>query len=111
MSRRDEPSMTSAHPRAAFTLIEMLVVIVIIGVLASIVGPTIFRNIGDSKSSAAKSQVELLSLALNAYRQYLATTPSGTDAPAARRQIKDLESASPSERSAQESSPSSGEDQ
>ena len=47
--------------------------------------------------------------ALGAYRQYLAIAPSGTDAPAARRQIKDLEAAGsasiPSERSAQETSP------
>jgi len=33
--------------------------------------------------------------ALTAYRQYLNVSPSGADAPAARRQIKDLESAGP----------------
>jgi general secretion pathway protein G len=46
----------------------MLVVIAIIATLAALVGPAIFRNVGDSKVSAAKSQVELYALALGAYR-------------------------------------------
>ena len=54
--------------RSGFTLIELLVVIAIIATLAAVVAPSIFRNVGDAKSSAAKSQVELLSLALNSYR-------------------------------------------
>lgn len=57
-----------ATRRAAFTLIELLVVITIIGTLAALVGPTIFRNVGDSKVSAARSQIELYSLALGSYR-------------------------------------------
>lgn len=53
---------------AGFTLIEMLVVLAIIATLAALVGPAIFRNVGDSKVSAAKSQIELFALALGAYR-------------------------------------------
>jgi general secretion pathway protein G len=44
------------------------VVIAIIATLAAVVAPSIFRNVGDAKVSAAKSQIELLSLALNSYR-------------------------------------------
>src|SRR5690348_1575242 len=51
-----------------FTLIELIVVIAIIATLAAVVAPSIFRNVGDAKTSAAKSQIELLSLALNSYR-------------------------------------------
>lgn len=51
-----------------FTLIEMLVVIVVIGILAALVGPEIFRNVGDAKVKAARSQVEMLGLALDQYR-------------------------------------------
>jgi general secretion pathway protein G len=54
--------------RGGFTLIELLVVIAIIATLAAVVAPSIFRNVGDAKVSAAKSQIELLALALNSYR-------------------------------------------
>lgn len=54
--------------RRAFTLIELIVVIAIIATLAAVVAPAIFQNVGDAKVSAAKSQVEMLGLALNAYR-------------------------------------------
>jgi general secretion pathway protein G len=51
-----------------FTLIEMLVVLAIIATLAGVVAPAIFRNAGDAKIQAARSQVETLGLALEAYR-------------------------------------------
>ena len=51
-----------------FTLIEMLVVIAIIGTLAAVVAPAIFRNVADARVSAARSQVDIFSLALDAYR-------------------------------------------
>ena len=54
--------------RAGFTLIEILVVLAIIATLAALVGPSVFRNVGDSRVHAAKSQVELFALALEAYR-------------------------------------------
>ena len=63
----------SSTPEAAggsrgFTLIEMLVVITVIAILASLVTPMVFRNVGDAKVSATKAQIELLGLALDAYR-------------------------------------------
>jgi general secretion pathway protein G len=63
----------SIHPwyhrtRRAFTLIELIVVIAIIATLAAVVAPAIFQNVGDAKVESAKSQIEMLSLALNAYR-------------------------------------------
>jgi general secretion pathway protein G len=54
--------------RGGFTLIELLVVIAIVSVLAAVVAPAVFRNVGDAKQSAAKSQIELFATALSQYR-------------------------------------------
>jgi len=54
--------------RSGFTLLELIIVIAIIAILAALVGPSIFQNVGDAKSSAAKSQIEMLSTALGSYR-------------------------------------------
>ena len=51
-----------------FTLLELLVVIVIIGLLTAVVGPRFFSQIGKSEQSAAKAQIDALSKALDAYR-------------------------------------------
>ncbi|MDR0576448.1 MAG: type II secretion system major pseudopilin GspG [Candidatus Accumulibacter sp.] len=57
-------------PRRAhgFTLLELLVVIVIIGLLSTYVGPRYFSQLGKSERSTAKAQIEALGKALDAYR-------------------------------------------
>jgi general secretion pathway protein G len=51
-----------------FTLIELIVVIVILGLLASIVGTKVYRNVAKGKTATARSQIELLKLALEELR-------------------------------------------
>lgn len=58
----------SLRNRAAFTLIELLVTIAIIATLAAIVAPSLFGNVGEARRNAAKSQIQIMALALDAYR-------------------------------------------
>lgn len=65
-----------------FTLVEMLIVIIIIGVLAALVAPQLFQRTGQAKSAAARSQIEMLGTALEAYRldnSYFPSTQQGLD--------------------------------
>lgn len=59
-----------------FTLLELLVVIVIIGLLAAYVGPRYFSQLGKSEQSTAKAQIEGLGRALDAYRLDTGSYPS-----------------------------------
>lgn len=51
-----------------FTLLEILVVVAIIGVLASFVAPAVMSRIGDARQVAARSQLEMIATALETYR-------------------------------------------
>jgi general secretion pathway protein G len=51
-----------------FTLLELLVVIVIIGLLAGYVAPRYFSQVGRSEIQVAKAQIESLEKALDQYR-------------------------------------------
>ena len=53
---------------AGFTLLELLVVMVIIGLLASYVGPKYFLQIGKSEIKAARAQIDGFEKALEQYR-------------------------------------------
>jgi general secretion pathway protein G len=51
-----------------FTLLELLVVMVIIGLLAGYVAPKYFSQIGKSEVKAARAQIEALEKALDQFR-------------------------------------------
>jgi general secretion pathway protein G len=51
-------------PHSGFTLIEMLVVLVIIGLLAGLVGPKLFSRVDVSKVQTAETQIKMLKGAL-----------------------------------------------
>ena len=50
-----------------FTLMELLLVLVIIGMLAALVGPTLYQRIKPAKQSAARAQLANFSTALDAF--------------------------------------------
>jgi general secretion pathway protein G len=51
-----------------FTLLELLVVIVIIGLLAGYVAPRYFSQVGKSETQVARAQIDALEKALDQYR-------------------------------------------
>jgi general secretion pathway protein G len=53
---------------AGFTLLELLVVLVIIGLLAGYVGPKYFSQLGKSEAKVARAQMDAIEKALDHYR-------------------------------------------
>lgn len=62
---------------AGFTLLELLVVLVIIGLLVGYVGPRYFSQVGKSEVKAARAQIKALEDSLDQYRLDVGHYPSG----------------------------------
>src|SRR5947208_1779878 len=71
---------------AGFTLIEMMVVMVIIGLLMALVGPRFIRQEEKAKVGAARAQIELLGTALDTFRLDVGRYPSTQEGLASLRQ-------------------------
>lgn len=61
---------------SGFTLLELLVVMVIIGLLTSYVGPRFFEQVGKSETKTARAQIDAFGKALDTYRLDVGHYPS-----------------------------------
>jgi general secretion pathway protein G len=62
--------------QAGFTLVELLVVLIILGLIAAFAAPQVIKYVGGAKSDSAKIQVERLSSVLDLYRLQVGRYPS-----------------------------------
>ncbi|WP_119355409.1 type II secretion system major pseudopilin GspG [Azohydromonas sediminis] len=80
---RDLPAVARRRAAAGFTLIELMVVLVIIGVLAALIVPNVLDRADDARVTAARTDVNNLMQALKLYRldnQRYPTAEQGLDA-------------------------------
>lgn len=71
------------HPEDGFTLMELLVVLVIVGLLAAFVGPLLYQRISPAKETVARAQITGFATALDTYLIDVGrfpTTDQGLDA-------------------------------
>ncbi|MDM8545784.1 type II secretion system major pseudopilin GspG [Candidatus Venteria ishoeyi] len=80
--------------QAGFTLLEMLVVLVIIGLLAGLVGPQLFGQVDEAKVKTTRTQIKMLKGALETMRLDIGRFPTAEEglgllsAPPAEERIK-----------------------
>ena len=72
----ERATSVTKSPARGFSLIELMIVLVIIGLLAGLVGPQLMKQLDSSKISIAETQIKMLRGALQTYRLDVGTYPT-----------------------------------
>jgi general secretion pathway protein G len=69
----------AARHKAGFTLVEMLVVLTIIALILGLVGPRVLNYLGESRTKAAKLQIESFGSALDLFYLDVGRYPTSSE--------------------------------
>ena len=64
-------------PRRGFTIIEVIVIVVILGVLAAVIAPRVIGRVGQAKRSTAEANAAAIATAVEMYRADCGDPPQG----------------------------------
>lgn len=76
MNRRSDPAAPARRRNAGYSLLELLVVMAILAVIATLVGPRLFNQLDRSKVTTAQTQVRMLRTSLDTMRLDLGRYPT-----------------------------------
>ena len=76
----EQDASAKLRRQRGFTLLEILVVLAIIGLIAAIAAPQVFRSLGGAKSDSARVQIEALSTSVDLYRLEVGKLPEDLEA-------------------------------
>ncbi|WP_448213069.1 type II secretion system major pseudopilin GspG [Colwellia sp. MEBiC06753] len=62
-----------------FSLMELMIVLIILGLLGSLVAPKLFSKVGSSKKKTAIAQMQMFETAIDTYRLDVGTVPASLE--------------------------------
>jgi general secretion pathway protein G len=76
--------------RGGFTLIELVIVVLVLGILASVAAPKMFNTAGDARDSGTRQSLVVVRDAIELYRAQNGSYPSGASQAAFLTVLKDF---------------------